>query len=85
MQLLNWYRKHGDTPAEAHLKAWVVEGEWPGVLTGSANLTSAGLFNNREVMVETNGPDSASIHAQVSDLVRDAWDYKQKLIRVIEQ
>ncbi|MXZ68593.1 MAG: hypothetical protein F4Z17_06395, partial [Acidimicrobiia bacterium] len=85
VQLLNWYRKHGDTPAEAHLKAWVVDGTRPGVLTGSANLTSAGLFNNREIMVETNGPDSASVHAQVRDLVRDAWDYKQELIGVIEQ
>ena len=86
VQLLNWYRKHGDTPAEAHLKAWVVDGTWPpGVLTGSANLTSAGLFNNREVMVEIHGPDSASVHAQVRDLVSDAWDYKQELIGVIEQ
>ena len=73
------------TPVEAHLKAWLVEGTPPAVLTGSANLTSAGLFNNREVMVEARGPDSASTNAKVRDLVADAWDYKQKLIEVIER
>ena len=84
VQVWNWYRKHG-TPAEAHMKAWIVEGTPPAVLTGSANLTSAGLFNNRETMVESHGPDSASVVAGVNDLIGDAWDHKQKLIKVIGQ
>ena len=84
VQVRNWYRRHG-TPAEAHLKAWIVDGAPPAVLTGSANLTSAGLFNNREVMAQIHGPDSETVIAAVGDLVADAWDYKQKLIEVIEQ
>ena len=56
VQVRNWYRRHG-TPTEAHLKAWIGEGASPPVLSGSANLTSAGLFNNREVMAEIHGPD----------------------------
>ena len=84
VQVRNWYRRHG-TPAEAHLKAWIVDGAPPPVLTGSANLTSAGLFNNREVMAEIHGPDSETVIAKVADLVADAWDYKHKLIEVIGQ
>ena len=84
VQVRNWYRRHGN-PAEAHLKAWIVDGAPPTVLTGSANLTSAGLFNNREVMAEIHGPDSETVIATVSDLVADAWDYKHKLIEVIDQ
>ena len=84
VQVRNWYRRHGN-PAEAHLKAWIVDGAPPTVLTGSANLTSAGLFNNREVMAEIHGPDSETVIATVGDLVADAWDYKHKLIEVIDQ
>ena len=84
VQVRNWYRRHGN-PAEAHLKAWIVDGAPPAVLSGSANLTTAGLFNNREVMAEIHGPDSETVIAAVGDLVADAWDYKQKLIEVIGQ
>ena len=83
VQVRNWYHRHG-TPAEAHLKAWIVEGTPPAVLTGSANLTSAGLFNNREVMAEIHGPDSAPVVAKVNALVTDAWPYKLKLIKAID-
>ena len=84
VQVRNWYRKHSN-PSEAHLKAWIVDGAPPAVLTGSANLTSAGLFNNREVMAEIHGPDSETAIATVADLIADAWDYKHKLIDVIDQ
>ena len=36
-------------------------------------------------MAEIHGPDSETVIAKVSDLIADAWDYKQKLIEVIEQ
>ena len=85
VQVLNWYRKHGAHPAEAHLKAWIVEGTPQTVLTGSANLTSAGLFKNHEIMAEIHGPDRAPAVATVSRLVAGAWDYKEKLIDAIDR
>ena len=84
VQVWNWYRKHGTDPAEAHLKAWIVEGKPQTVLTGSANLTSAGLFQNHEIMAEIHGPDRAPAVATVNRLLADAWDYKKKLIGAID-
>ena len=85
VQVRNWYRKHGTDPAEAHLKAWIVEGKPQTVLTGSANLTSAGLFQNYEIMAEIHGPDRAPAVTIVSSLIADAWDYKKELIRAIDR
>ena len=85
VQVRNWYRKHGAHPAEAHLKAWIVEGTPQAVLTGSANLTSARLFKNHEIMAEIHGPDRAPAVAMVSGLLAGAWDYKQRLIDAIDR
>ena len=85
VQVWNWYRKHGTDPVEAHLKAWIVEGTPETVLTGSANLTSAGLFQNYEIMAEIHGPDRAPAVATVSSLVANAWDYKKELIGAIDR
>ena len=36
-------------------------------------------------MAEIHGPDSETAIATVADLIADAWDYKHKLIDVIDQ
>lgn len=82
VEVKNWYRRRGGASA-AHLKAWVVHTSPPTVLTGSANLTGAGLFDNREVMAEVGHHDRYSVVESVELLTRDAWDYKQKLIRLV--
>lgn len=83
VEVKNWYRRRGGASA-AHLKAWVVHTLPPRVLTGSANLTGAGLFNNREVMAEVGPGDRHSVVESVRALTSDAWDYKTKLIRMVE-
>ena len=83
VEVKNWYRRRGGASA-AHLKAWVVHTSPPTVLTGSANLTGAGLFENREVMAEVGAGDRHSVVEIVRALTTDAWDYKAKLIPLVE-
>ena len=83
VEVKNWYQRRGGASA-AHLKAWVVHTSPPTVLTGSANLTGAGLFDNREVMAEVGPHDRHSVVESVRALTSDAWDYKQKLIPLVE-
>ena len=75
----NWYKKR-PTPSEAHLKVWVAQGTAPGVLLGSANLTGAGLFRNREAVAEAAEPDRHRIVHSVDELVGNAWDVNERLL-----
>ena len=83
VEVKNWYRRRGGASA-AHLKVWVAHTSPPAVLSGSANLTEAGLFNNREIMAEVAPGDIPSVVESVRALTSDAWDYKKKLIRIVE-
>ena len=80
----NWYKKR-PTPSEAHLKVWVAQGTTPGVLLGSANLTGAGLFHNREAVAETAEPDRRRIANSVDGLLGDAWDVKERLLGYLSE
>ena len=80
VEVKNWYKKR-PTPSEAHLKVWVAhQATGPRVLLGSANLTGAGLFRNREAVAEAADPDRSRIAQDVNDLVAKAWDVKDRLL-----
>ena len=57
----------------------------PAVLVGSANLTGAGLFQNREAIVEATGSDRLSVARNVNDLVAKGWDVKERLLDYISE
>ena len=81
----NWYKKR-PTPSEAHLKVWVAHTTTsPRVLLGSANLTGAGLFRNREAVAEAADPDRPSIAQDVNDLIGNAWDAKERLLGYLSE
>jgi len=81
----NWYKKR-PTPSEAHLKVWVAHrATAPGVLLGSANLTGAGLFRNREAVAEAAEPDRHRIVNSVDELVGNAWDVKARLLGYLSE
>ena len=81
----NWYKKR-PTPSEAHLKVWVAhQSTAPGVLLGSANLTGAGLFRNREAVAEAADPDRSRIAQDVNGLVAKAWDVKARLLGYLSE
>lgn len=81
----NWYKKR-PTPSEAHLKVWVAhKGTAPGVLLGSANLTGAGLFHNREAVAEAAEPDRRRIANSVDELLGNAWDVKERLLGYLSE
>ncbi len=76
----NWYKKR-PTPSEAHMKVWVAHTTTiPRVLLGSANLTGAGLFRNREAVAEAAEPDRHQIVNSVDELVGKAWDLEARLL-----
>ena len=80
VEVKNWYKKR-PTPSEAHLKVWVAhQATAPGVLLGSANLTGAGLFRNREAVAEAAEPDRSRIARDVNDLVAKGWDAKKRVL-----
>lgn len=81
----NWYKKR-PTPSEAHLKVWVAHTTTaPRVLLGSANLTGAGLFRNREAVAEAAEPDRHRIANSVDELVGKAWDVKARLLDYLSE
>lgn len=76
----NWYRKHPE-PAEAHLKVWVAYTKrGHKALVGSANLTGAGLFRNREMVTEPAPSDLPRVISEVEALVGEALDAKTRLM-----
>ena len=85
VEVKNWYKKR-PTPSEAHLKVWVAhKATTPGVLLGSANLTGAGLFRNREAVAETADQDRHRIANSVNELVENAWDVKERLLGYLSE
>ena len=81
----NWYKKR-PTPSEAHLKVWVAHKDTaPGVLLGSANLTGAGLFRNREAVAEAAESDRHRITNNVNELVANAWDVRARLLDYLSE
>lgn len=81
----NWYKKR-PPPSEAHLKVWVAHTTTaPRVLLGSANLTGAGLFQNREAVAEAAEPDRLRIANSVHDLVEKGWDVKARLLDYLSE
>ena len=85
VEVKNWYKKR-PTPSEAHLKVWVAhQATARGVLLGSANLTGAGLFRNREAVAETADQDRHRIANSVNELVENAWDVKERLLGYLSE
>ena len=85
VEVKNWYKKQ-PTPSDAHLKVWVAhQATGPAVLLGSANLTGAGLFRNREAVAEAADPDRLRIANSVDELVGNAWDVKERLLGYLSE
>jgi len=81
----NWYKKR-PTPSEAHMKVWVAHTTTaPRVLLGSANLTGAGLFQNREAVAEAAELDRPRIATSVVELVEKGWDVKARLLEYLSE
>lgn len=81
----NWYFRNDHFKAEAHMKAWLVKnGSTYKLLTGSANLSRAGLMHNYELMVEPTDNDANISISQISEVWQKAWDCKGKLLESIE-
>ncbi len=88
----NWYKKQ-PPPSEAHMKVWIAqkkvwvskEARAPRILLGSANLTRAGLFENREAVAEAAAPDRLRITNSVKELVGIAWDVEQRLLGYLSE
>lgn len=81
----NWYRKQDFAKSEAHMKAWLVKNSSTcRLLTGSANLTKAGLVHNYELMVEPIDNDENVSIAIITEVWQKAWDRKNKLLKMIE-
>lgn len=79
----NWYRRRTEK-SEAHLKVWTVTGgARPAALVGSANLTGAGLFRNREMVTAACEPDLTRVVSEIESLVSEAWDCKDRLRKLV--
>ena len=80
VEVKNWYRRRTGR-SEAHMKVWIVEApDGPIALVGSANLTAAGLFRNREMVTQVCSPDLARVTREVDSLMSDAWDAKDRVL-----
>jgi len=89
VEVKNWYRKRrgGEAASEAHLKVWAVcdrQNVVTAALVGSANLSEQGLMYNVEVCVEASGKDVRAVVNQIDPLFKDAWDYRERVIRYLE-
>ena len=85
VEVKNWYKKR-PTPSEAHMKVWVAQTTTtPRVLLGSANLTGAGLFRNREAVAEAAEPDRRQIANSVDELVGKSWDVRARLLGYLSE
>lgn len=87
--VLNWYRtdRSSQGRAEAHLKVWAAcddTGTPQALLVGSANLTTAGLHQNVEVMALADTSEHAYLHSTLRQLQDKSWDAKERLQERIE-
>ena len=85
VEVKNWYKKR-PTPSEANMKVWVAHTTTTRrVLLGSANLTGAGLFRNREAVAEAAEPDRRQIANSVDELVGKSWGRQGAPARLSER
>ena len=87
--VLNWYRtgRSNQGRSEAHLKVWAAcnnAGTPQAFLVGSANLTSAGLDQNVELMALADASEHAYLRSTVQQLRDKSWDRKERLQELIE-
>lgn len=89
VEVKNWYQtgRDGRPARDAHLKAWVVIGPGGDVvagLSGSANLTRRGLFENIESYGEVSGVDLLDLQQKVAVFRERAWDCRDRIIGYLE-
>lgn len=87
--VLNWYRtdRSSQGRSEAHLKVWAAcnnAGTPQAFLVGSANLTSAGLDQNVELMALADASEHAYLRSTVQQLRDKSWNRKERLQELIE-
>ena len=85
----NWYRtkRSSQGRSEAHLKVWAActdTGAPQAFLVGSANLTTAGLHENVELMALADASEHAYLRSTLQQLQGESWDAKERLEEWIE-
>ncbi len=84
VEVWNWYRRHGQS-SDAHLKVWMAHSEpRPAALNGSANLSEAGLYHNRELMTTVSEDEIEPVIRMVEDLIKQAWNVKVRIRQYIQ-
>lgn len=84
----NWYRtaRNAAGRSEAHLKVWAVcdeRGVPSAYLVGSANLTTAGLAENVELMTVVDGSEHDYLDGVLQTLLDKSWLAKDQLVERI--
>ena len=87
--VLNWYRtnRSSDGRSEAHLKVWAAcddTGTPLAFLVGSANLTTAGLYENIELMALADVSEHAYLSSTIQQLQDKSWNTKERLADLME-